>query len=171
MKRSSVSPIPTQINLVIAGTTITVNAAALLVLPAFGSSVPWMLAATAGAAALLRPTHWALIHEGIHGLLLPGRVANERLARMLAILFGVPFRAVRFAHLRHDRYNRTPWGREEVYDPTTRSRGLPARCNLRITFGLYVCELALSLLCWLPRPVLRARLRAQCPDLRDEAAA
>ena len=81
---------------------------------------------------------------------------------------GVPFRAVRFAHLRHHRYNRTPWGREEVYDPTTRSR--PVACALhylRITFGLYVGELALSLLCWLPRLVLRALLGALCPDLRD----
>ena len=63
--------------------------------------------------------------SAIHGVLLPGRAANERLARLLAILFGVPFRAVRFAHLRHHRYNRTPWGREEIYDPAERPRSCP----------------------------------------------
>ena len=38
---------------------------------------------------------------------------------------------------------------------------------LRITIGLYVGELALSLLCWLPRPILRRDLHALCPDTSD----
>ncbi|HET7923339.1 MAG TPA: fatty acid desaturase, partial [Rhodanobacteraceae bacterium] len=38
---------------------------------------------------------------------------------------------------------------------------------LRITFGLYAGELALSLLCWLPRPILRRRLHSLCPDTSD----
>jgi fatty acid desaturase len=153
---------------VLAGVVFIAHAGALVAVPRMGFAAPWMLYAFACAAALLTPMHWALIHEGIHGVLLPGRVANEALARMLAILFGVPFRAVRFAHLRHHRYNRTPWGREEVYDPATQSRPLAyAMHYLRITFGLYVGELALSLVCWLPRSILRPRLLALCPDLRD----
>ena len=155
-------------NLLLAGAVVLVNVGATLVIPALRPAGPWVLFAFAGVAALLTPTHWALIHEGIHGLLLPGRAANERLSRVLAILFGVPFRSVRFAHLRHHRYNRTPWGREEVYDPAIRSRPLAyAMHYLRITCGLYVGELLLSLACWLPRSVLRPRLHALCPDLHD----
>lgn len=117
---------------------------------------------------LSTPAHWALVHDAIHGQLLPTRAENHWLGRILAIFFGVPFRAVRLAHLRHHRYNRSPWGREEVYDPKTQSRA--AACcfhYLRISVGLYLGELAISFLCWLPLSVLRPRLRALCPDLED----
>ena len=170
MTRSGLARIPTRINLALAGVVLVLHAGALIVVPAMGFAATWMLYAFAATAAMLTPMHWALIHDGIHGLLLPDRVANERLARMLAILFGVSFRAVRFAHFRHHRYNRTPWGREEVYDPATRSRPLAYVLHyLRITFGLYVGELTLSFVCWLPRSVLHRRLHALCPDPRDGA--
>lgn len=167
MPRLTFSRIPTTHNLALAGLIACANVGVLLVAPAF-KGAPAIAITLATIAALASPTHWALIHEAIHGLLLPGRAANERLARLLAILFGTPFRAVRFAHLRHHRYNRTPWGREEVYDPVTQSRPVAYALHYsRITFGLYLGEIALSLLCWLPRRVLRARLSALCPDLRD----
>ena len=84
--------------------------------------------------------------------------ANNRRPSVNVMLWslavGVPFRAVRFAHLRHHRYNRTAWGREEIYDPAERSTFVAYVLHyLRITCGLYVGELALSLLCWLPRPM------------------
>jgi len=161
--------IPTRINLALAGAVVVAHALALIVLPAAGADARWLIVAFA-VAALMSPTHWALIHEAIHGMLLPRRADNERLARMLAILFGVPFRAVRFAHLRHHRYNRTPWGREEVYDPALRSRPVAYALHYgRITFGLYAGELILSALCWLPRSVLRRQLLALCPDPGDGA--
>ena len=168
MTRSHLAHIPARTNLALAGVVFVVHAGALIVAPGTRFATPWMLYAFACAAALFTPMQWALIHEGIHGLLLPGRTANESLARMLAILFGVPFRAVRFAHLRHHRYNRTQWGREEVYDPARRSRPLAYALHyLHITFGLYIGELALSLACWLPRSMLHRRLHALCPDLSD----
>ena len=160
--------IPARINLALSFAIVAAHAAVLFVLPAAVSLPQGFLVAAAIAVAIGTPTHWALIHEAIHGLLLKPRAANDQLARLLAILFGVPFRAVRFAHLRHHRYNRTPWGREEIYDPATRSVALAhAMHYARITFGLYLGELALSLLCWLPRPVLRRHVRALCPDPGD----
>ena len=165
MSPSTLSRIPTTHNLALAGFIASANLSTLLVAPLL-HGIPAI--AIAMIAAFASPTHWALIHEAIHGLLLPGRAANERLARVLAILFGAPFRAVRFAHLRHHRYNRTIAGREEVYDPAERSRAAAFVMHyLRITCGLYIGELALSLLCWLPRPVLRRHLAKVCPDLRD----
>jgi fatty acid desaturase len=167
MPPSTLSRIPTTHNLALASFIACANVGALLVAPLF-HGIPSVAIALATIAAFASPTHWALIHEAIHGLLLPGRAANERLARTLAILFGAPFRAVRFAHLRHHRYNRTAAGREEVYDPAEQSRTAAYLMHyLRITFGLYAGELALSLLCWLPRSVLRRHLAKLCPDLRD----
>jgi fatty acid desaturase len=160
--------IPVRINASLAASIVALHAAALVLLPAVPHVPEAALAISVAFAALGTPTHWALIHEAIHGVLLPRRAANERLARVLAILFGVPFRAVRFAHLRHHRYNRTPHGREEIYDPAKRSAfSAHVLHYVRITFGLYAGELALSLLCWLPRPVLRRRLHALCPDTSD----
>jgi fatty acid desaturase len=168
MQARTIRPIPTRINASLAALVVVLHLLALLVLPALRGVPNGVLFAVTAVAALGSPTHWALIHEAIHGVLLPGRSANEHLARVLAILFGAPFRAVRFAHLRHHRYNRTPWGREEIYDPAERSRFAAFVLHyLRITFGLYVGELALSLLCWLPRPILRRHLHALCPDASD----
>jgi fatty acid desaturase len=160
--------IPTRTNLALAAAIALANVAALLVLPALGARSRMVTIAVAAIAAFASPTHWALIHEAIHGVLLPNRRANDALARVLAILFGVPFRAVRFAHLRHHRYNRTPWGREEVFDATTQPRLVAHAFHYaRITVGLYVGELALSILCWLPRAALRRRIAALCPPPGD----
>lgn len=167
MSPSTLSRIPAAHNSALAALVASANLGALLVAPLF-HGVPAVALTLAAIAALASPTHWALIHEAIHGLLLPGRAANERLARGLAIRFGAPFRAVRFAHLRHHRYNRSVAGREEVYDPAVRSRAAAFVAHyLRITCGLYVGELALSFLCWLPRAALRRGLAKLCPDLRD----
>ena len=167
MSPPTLSRIPTAHNLALASFIVCANLSALLVAPLLHGTRATAIT-LAAIAAFASPTHWALIHEAIHGLLLPGHVANERLARLLAILFGAPFRAVRFAHLRHHRYNRTIAGREEVYDPGERSRAAAFVMHyLRITCGLYVGELVLSLLCWLPRRVLRRHLATLCPDLRD----
>ena len=161
--------IPQQTNIALASFIVAVHAAVLIALPALGVAPTWMAAAV-GVAVLFSPLHWSLIHEAIHGLLLPRRAANDRVARVLAILFGVPFRAVRFAHLRHHRYNRTAWGREEVYDPAARSTLAAYAMHYgRITFGLYLGEIALSALCWMPRSFLRRHVATLCPDLDDGA--
>ena len=168
MTPSAARRIPTRTNLALAAAIVVANVGALIVLPALGPRAIVATIAAAAMAAIASPTHWALIHEAIHGVLLPDRRANDALARALSILFGVPFRAVRFAHLRHHRYNRTPWGREEVFDATREPRVLAYAWHYaRITVGLYVGELALSILCWLPRETLRRRIAVLCPPPGD----
>ncbi|HZP65092.1 MAG TPA: fatty acid desaturase [Rudaea sp.] len=159
--------IPARLNTVVAAALLAAAGAALFALPFVALPMGWKVAALAAVAATT-PAHWALVHEAIHGVLLPGRRANVMLGRALAIAFGVPFRAARFAHLRHHRYNRSPVAREEVYDPAHESHvSAYAFHYFRIAFGLYAGELALCVLCFLPRPILRRALARLCPDLPD----
>lgn len=156
-------------NSVLAGILLAMHFIVLIVMPLSGMPSTAMAAGLA-SLALAGPTQWALIHEAIHGMLLPRRAANHVLGRALAGCFGAPFRALRFAHLRHHRYNRTPQGREETYDPEVRSRGAAfVQHYLRIGIGLYAGELALNFLCWLPPHLLRPHLRRLCPDFADGA--
>jgi fatty acid desaturase len=111
-----------------------------------------------GAAALwlavplvvLAPTHWGLIHEAIHGQLLPQRRLNESIAHLLAITFMLPFDAVRFGHLMHHRFTREPYDRPDVCDDTTHRVRARLRYYARLLGGLYVVELALPALTFLP---------------------
>jgi fatty acid desaturase len=76
---------------------------------------------------------WALIHEGIHGHL------AEWKCHVLASLFGVPFKQLRYYHLKHHRENRIveridewPW---YLYYP-------------QLFGGLYILELLLNFKSW-----------------------
>lgn len=169
MKPAS-SRIPARLNVVLGGALLGLHLLVLLALPLLRLPTAWTAAALA-LVALLSPTLWALVHEAIHGLLLPQRRWNQIGGRVLAVAFGAPLRALRFAHLRHHRYNRTPWGRDEVYDPAEQPRWFAYAAHyVRITFGLYAAELAVLLACWLPRSLLLPPLRRACPDLPDGSA-
>jgi len=158
-----VGAIPARTNLMLGGILLAANAFVLFVLPPIALPM-WMKFAAVAIVVLTTPAHWALVHDAIHSHALPGRTLNERFGRVKAIAFGVPFRAARFAHLRHHRYNRAPTAREEVFDPNTQSRiGAYAFHYLRISIGLYAGELALCALCFLPRSVLRRHLQSLCP--------
>lgn len=159
---------PARLNLLLGGGLVGLHLFALLLAPTL---VPICAIVSLAAAALLTPTLWALMHEAIHGLLFRAPAANRAGGRALAIVFGAPFRALRFAHLRHHRYSRTPWGREEVYDPAAQPRWLAFALHyLRITVGLYLAELAVLFACWLPASLLRRALQPQNPDLPDGSA-
>jgi fatty acid desaturase len=161
---------PLRANIALASGLLGAHALALLIAPGLQLSTRWQGTALV-AIALLSPMLWALVHEAIHGLLFASPRANRAVGRLLAIAFGAPFRALRFAHLRHHRYSRTPWGREEVYDPAAQPRWLAYAFHyLRITIGLYVAELAMLFACWLPAAFLRRHLGGQSPDLPDGSA-
>lgn len=49
---------------------------------------------------------WALLHEGIHKILFRNIHANELASRLIAILMGTSFHALRFGHLMHHQLNR-----------------------------------------------------------------
>jgi len=106
---------------------------------------------------LATPTHWSLIHEAIHGNLLPERTANGIAGRALAVAFGSPFQLLRFGHLMHHRFNRTPIQRSDVSAGAGRP-GLreSAWHYFLITIGLYVFEAAAALFALLPSRILEA---------------
>lgn len=123
----------------------------------------WLLPMSQGWAWLLLPValgttaNWALIHDGIHRVLHPGRRVNEGLSRVMSICFGSPLRILRFGHLMHHRFNRTALDRTEVYDPARASvwRVWPLY-YFRLFGGLYMTELVGGLLFLLPRRRLLA---------------
>ncbi len=112
----------------------------------------WLLA----PAALSTNFFWALHHEAIHGGLHNDRQRNLLAGRFMAILLGSSFHVLRFGHLMHHRYNRSPIDRPDTYDPAITPK---ARARLafiaNLVFGPYLVELAVPLACWLPRPLIR----------------
>lgn len=106
--------------------------------------------------AVLTVPHWALVHEAVHGHLDPEPGRNHRLGRLLSVLFGAPFLALRFGHLAHHALNSRTAERAEVYDPgtTPRWQAIPVY-YFRLLVGLYLLEVTSSLLCFLPRRILR----------------
>ncbi|HTH58920.1 MAG TPA: fatty acid desaturase [Paraburkholderia sp.] len=119
---------------------------------------PVLACVTAVPVVLATPIHWGLIHEGIHGQLLPSRRANEWVARALAIVLGLPFDAVRFGHLMHHRFTREPYDRPDVSDLSpTRSQTWPrVAYYARLLGGLYVAEWVIPLLAFVPASVAAA---------------
>jgi fatty acid desaturase len=162
-----VTAIPVRTNLALGGAFLAANAFVLFTMPSLAMPVALKFTVVA-LVVLTTPAHWALVHDAIHSHAMPGRARNELFGRIMAIAFGVPFRAARFAHLRHHRYNRAPTAREEVFDPAVQSRiGAYAFHYLRISIGLYAGELALCALCFLPASVLRRHLRSLCPAVEN----
>jgi fatty acid desaturase len=150
--------IPVRTNVSLSLAALGLHGLVLIALPLWllplGPAWLWLLA----LPALLSPLLWSLIHEAIHGLLHPRPRVNAALGRCLAIVFGAPLRPLRFAHLRHHRYNRTSIARDEVYEASRTPRWLAGSLHhLRLLGGLYLAEIALNLMVWLPRSVL-ARL-------------
>jgi fatty acid desaturase len=101
---------------------------------------------------MLTPTHWGLIHESIHGHLLPRRRLNEWLGRGLAIAFMLPFDAVRFGHLMHHRFTRESYDRPDVHDGVTPRTLARIGYYVHLLGGFYLAELALPLLAFVPAP-------------------
>ncbi len=142
----------TRLNATLVGMLIAASLLLLFVVPA------WLLPASPWWGLLLVPvalatnTMWSLIHEAIHGHLFRERRWNDRAGRLLCVLYGAPFRALRVAHLLHHRYSRTRRDRTEVYDPARTSRfAATAGFYVQLLGGMYFLEVLSSLACLLPR--------------------
>jgi fatty acid desaturase len=115
---------------------------------------------------LMTTPFWSLVHEAIHGTLLPSRTRSDRFGRALAVVYGAPFVLLKTGHLLHHRFSRTPRERVEMYDPTktTWAKAAPVY-YLRLVIGLYLLEVASLVLAVLPAAVLRRlAVRAESPD-------
>lgn len=108
----------------------------------------WLLA----PLALLTNPFWSLIHEAIHDLLHGNKAVNQFLGRLLAILFGSPFRILRLSHLLHHKLNRMPAEGTEYFD---RDKGTKAAAApgyyFQILIGLYLVEVVSPIYFFLPR--------------------
>jgi fatty acid desaturase len=144
------------VNGVLAALLTAASLFALIVLPLgpMAGDVRWAWLLLPLAA--LTGSHWALLHEAIHGLLHPHAGVNRAVGRLLAVLGGSSFRVLRFAHLMHHRFNRYRMDRPDCFDPAEIS---PARARLRYFLelfgGLYLIEVVTPLLFLLPRPLCR----------------
>lgn len=105
--------------------------------------------------ALLSNPLWSLTHEAIHGQLASSRRGNEIAGRILGVLHGASFGAVRVGHLLHHRYSRTVRERTEVYDPRRTRRGRAAAgYYFGLLGGTYLLEVLGTLLSLMPRAAL-----------------
>jgi fatty acid desaturase len=108
--------VPAAFNLALAFFYIAVNLYQFLIFPLWllrqSSAWVWTLL----PLALLNNPYWSLIHEAIHDLFHPRRAINMYFGRLLAILFGAPFRILRMSHLLHHNLNRTPSEATELYE-------------------------------------------------------
>lgn len=110
--------------------------------------------------ALTTTSYWALAHEAMHGTFHPARRVNEVTGRVMAILYGAPFAILRFGHMLHHRASRTVLDRSEVFDARRRSRHVAAAGHyFQIFGGLYLKELATTVLVFLPVPQLQTMVR------------
>ncbi len=105
-------------------------------------------------AALLTCSHWALMHEAIHGLLHPHPRLNRLAGRALAIAGGSSFRLLRFGHLMHHRFNRHVMDRPDCFDPKEISpTAARSRYFLELFGGVYLIEVVVPQLFLLPRRI------------------
>jgi fatty acid desaturase len=165
------APIDHRANLALLGLVAAAVAMQLIAWPfllrQWGAPALWI----ALPLVVLTPTHWGLIHESIHGQLFPQRRLNESVGRALAIAFLLPFDAVRFGHLMHHRFTRESFDRPDVHDGVTHRVLARIGYYVRLLGGLYVGELVLPLLTFLPATwvcrLVAHELRSEDPIGRD----
>lgn len=140
------------VNIVLAVLLVATNLFVLFILPlgpmASSRQWAWLLV----PVALLTCSHWALMHEAIHGLYHPYPRLNRAAGRVLAIVGGSSFRLLRFGHLMHHRFNRHVMDRPDCFDPNEISPTLArGRYFFELFGGFYLIEVAVPLLFLLPR--------------------
>jgi len=115
--------------------------------PAWG----WLLLPIALATNSLR----ALNHEAIHGHFHPERRVNNWAGRGMSALLGSSLRVLRFGHFMHHRFNRSRLDRPDIREPGGSGRILAkARYLGQLFIGHYAAEVAVPMICLLPKPVV-----------------
>jgi fatty acid desaturase len=99
---------------------------------------------------------WLLIHEAIHAKLCRSRGLNDRLGRVLSVLFGCPFHILKIGHMTHHKYNRGTIDTTELVPHETRRFMLWAFAYYARILGLlYVSEVLAPLLFFVWRAAKR----------------
>ena len=146
---------PGALNCLLAGFYLSANLYQFIILPLWliPSDIRW--AWTLVPMAFLTNPFWSLIHEAIHDLFYADKTVNSFAGRLLAVLFGSPFRILRLSHLLHHKLNRMPVEGTEYYDRAKSGKAAAAPgYYFQIFFGLYLVELISPILFLLPRALL-----------------
>ncbi len=109
---------------------------------------------------LITPTHWGLVHEGIHGRLATNYRRNRICARALTVLLGFSFDLVQFGHLMHHRFNGHDQDRPDRIKPGESMVLAYARHYGHLLCGHYLFTILMGLLAFVPLGV-RGRLIAR----------
>ncbi len=147
--------LPSALNCFLALCYIALNVFQFVILPLWLLPLAPVWAWSLLPLALLTNPFWSLIHEAIHDLFHSNKSVNGFIVRLLAVLFGSPFRILRLSHLLHHRLNRMPVEGTEYYDRDTRTKRAAAPGYFfQILLGLYLVEVVSPLYFFLPRKVL-----------------
>lgn len=122
----------------------------LLMLASRGSG--WMTVAAAFAFSFTANTLFSLMHESVHGLLLPSARANRWAGRLAAAFFPTSLTLQRAFHLTHHRNNRSPQERFDYIEPGDIAWAKRLQWYGILT-GLYWVMTQLGLLLYLVAPV------------------
>ncbi|MBM2805829.1 MAG: Fatty acid desaturase [Deltaproteobacteria bacterium] len=148
--------VPGALNCFLALLYIALNVFQFFILPLWLLPVQRSWAWTLFPLALLTNPFWSLIHEAIHDLFHPNRGVNAFTGRLLAILFGAPFRILRLSHLLHHKLNRMPVEGTEYYDRGKSAKAAAAPgYYFQIFCGLYLVEVISPIYFLLPRAWLQ----------------
>lgn len=162
--------IPAFKNAVIASGIILLHLLMLVALPLWLLPISLAWAILIPLFAWVHNTHWALIHEAVHRLLLPSEKANELLGRGLGILMGASFHVLRFGHMMHHQYNRE-W-ESEIHDgkrPLWLHRII---YYTKMLGGIYLMEVAITLAATLlPNAIVRHALEGPMQNSFPPASA
>ncbi|HEX8168262.1 MAG TPA: fatty acid desaturase [Beijerinckiaceae bacterium] len=151
---------PYRLNAALAALALALAAVELIVVPLAllpGHAVLAALAVSLTAAAT--PFKGALVHEAIHGRLLASPWRSDLAGRALAVTSGAAFDVLRFGHLAHHRFNRHALDRPDVV-PEGRGPILARAAYYgHLLGGVYVAEVAATLLMLAPRALLKRLAR------------
>jgi len=113
----------------------------------------WLSIGAALAFSYTANTLFALLHESVHGLLLPSAKWNRRLGRVASAFFPTSLTLQRGFHLTHHRNNRSPQERFDYIEPGDIAWAKRLHWYGILT-GLYWVVTQLGLLVYLVAPVL-----------------
>jgi fatty acid desaturase len=109
--------IPWRANLMLTAAVLMIYCSFYLAASLLATDHSWIFVCASAAFVIATPTLWGLVHEGIHGRLLPGRAANRATARALSILLGFSLETVQLGHLTHHSYNGHDYDRPDRMKP------------------------------------------------------
>ena len=162
--------IPVKANVAISAALIALNVLLYIAIPIW--VLPRSLWLAVGLSVLIvvaSNTFWAIIHEAIHAKILPSSRWNDTLGRSLCVCFGSPYQLLRFGHLMHHKFNRSPIDRVEVVEDAP-SKAATLNYYVKLLGGLYLLELIVAPTSLLPKPMLRGLVMtafgAEAPDGR-----